>query len=52
MSDRWIAKSKNRLRKRFLMITEHKESVGRQWKTDTHEMNGECKTPQQSNWAA
>lgn len=33
-SDRWIAKSENRLKKRFLMITEHKESVGRQWKTN------------------
>lgn len=39
-SGRWIAKTENRLKKRFLMIIEHKESVRRQWKTETHEPNG------------
>lgn len=39
LSDRWIARSESRLRKRFPMIT---ESVGGQWKTGTHETNGEA----------
>lgn len=42
LSDTWIAKSENRLRKGFLMIAEHEESVGGQGKTEIYETNGEA----------